>query len=170
VLDIQGAADYLINKDIVDGNRMGIGGWSYGGILTDYSIAKDTRFKAAVSGAGSALQLSLYGVDQYILQFDNEIGQPWKDKNYEKYLKLSYPFLNADKIKTPTLFMTGEKDFNVPAVGSEQMYQALRSIGTPTGLIVYPGQFHGITVPSFQKDRLERYVQWFDKFLKARAF
>lgn len=170
VLDIQGAADHLISKGIVDGNRMGIGGWSYGGILTDYTIAKDTRFKAAVSGAGSALQLSLYGVDQYILQLENEIGQPWKDKNYEKYLKLSYPFLNADKIKTPTLFMTGEKDFNVPAIGSEQMYQALRSIGTPTELIVYPGQFHGITVPAFQKDRLERYVQWFDKFLKTKAF
>ncbi len=170
VLDIQGAADYLVSKGLVDGERMGIGGWSYGGILTDYSIAKDTRFKAAVSGAGSALQLSLYGVDQYILQFDNELGQPWKDKNYEKYLKLSYPFLNADKIKTPTLFMVGEKDFNVPAVGSEQMYQALRSIGTPTELIIYPGQFHGITVPAFQKDRLERYVQWFDKFLKVKPF
>ena len=170
VLDIQGAADYLINKGMVDGNHMGIGGWSYGGILTDYTIAKDTRFKAAVSGAGSALQLSMYGVDQYILQLDNEIGQPWKDKNYEKYLKLSYPFLNADKIKTPTLFMTGEKDFNVPAVGSEQMYQALRSIGIPTELIVYPGQFHGITVPAFQKDRFERYIQWFDKYLKVKGF
>ena len=170
VLDIQGAADYLISKGIADADKMGIGGWSYGGILTDYTIAKDTRFKAAVSGAGSALQLSLYGVDQYVLQLDNEIGQPWKDKNYEKYLKLSYPFLNADKIKTPVLFMTGEKDFNVPAVGSEQMYQALRSIGTPTELIVYPGQFHGFTLPAFQKDRLERYLQWFDKFLKAKGF
>ncbi len=170
VLDIQGAADHLISKGIVDGNNMGIGGWSYGGILTDYTIAKDTRFKAAASGAGSALQLSLYGVDQYILQLDNELGQPWKDKNYEKYLKLSYPFLNADKIKTPTLFMAGEKDFNVPAVGSEQMYQALRSIGTPTELIIYPGQFHGITLPSFIKDRLERYVVWFDKYLKPKAF
>lgn len=170
VLDIQGAADYLISKGVIDGNRMGIGGWSYGGILTDYTIAKDTRFKAAVSGAGSALQLSLYGVDQYILQLDNEIGQPWKDKNYEKYLKLSYPFLNADKIKTPTLFMAGEKDFNVPATGSEQMYQALRSIGTPTELIIYPGQFHGISLPSFQKDRLERYGQWFDKYLNLKSF
>ncbi|MEO7393558.1 MAG: prolyl oligopeptidase family serine peptidase, partial [Chitinophagaceae bacterium] len=170
VLDIQGAADHLVNKGIADGDNMGIGGWSYGGILTDYTIAKDTRFKAAVSGAGSALQLSLYGVDQYILQLDNELGQPWKDKNYEKYLKLSYPFLNADIIKTPTLFITGEKDFNVPAIGSEQMYQALRSIGTPTELVVYPAQFHGITVPAFQKDRLERYVEWFDKYLKKKPF
>jgi dipeptidyl aminopeptidase/acylaminoacyl peptidase len=166
VLDIQGAADHLIKTGVVDANRMAIGGWSYGGILTTYTIAKDSRFKAAVSGAGSALQLSLYGVDQYILQLDNELGQPWKDNNYEKYLKLSYPFLHADQIKTPTLFMVGEKDFNVPAVGSEQMYQALRSIGIPTGLIIYPGQFHGITLPSFQKDRLERHIQWFDKYLK----
>ncbi len=170
VLDILGAADHLIKTGVADPGRMGIGGWSYGGILTNYTIAKDNRFKAAVSGAGSALQLSLYGVDQYILQLDNELGQPWKDKNYEKYLKLSSPFLQADKIKTPTLFMTGEKDFNVPAVGSEQMYQALRSIGTPTELIVYPGQYHGITLPAFQKDRLERYIRWFDKYLQQKAF
>jgi dipeptidyl aminopeptidase/acylaminoacyl peptidase len=166
VLDIQGAADHLIRTGVIDASRMAIGGWSYGGILTNYTIAKDSRFKAAVSGAGSALQLSLYGVDQYILQLDNELGQPWKDNNYEKYLKISYPFLHADQIKTPTLFMVGEKDFNVPAVGSEQMYQALRSIGIPTGLIIYPGQFHGITLPSFQKDRLERHIQWFDTYLK----
>ncbi|MES2880537.1 MAG: prolyl oligopeptidase family serine peptidase, partial [Bacteroidota bacterium] len=152
---------------IADGDKLGIGGWSYGGILTDYTIATDNRFKVASSGAGSALQLSLYGVDQYILQLDNELGQPWKDNNYEKYLKLSYPFLHADRIKTPTQFMTGEKDFNVPAVGSEQMYQALRSQGVPAELLVYPGQFHGFTQPSFIKDRFERYYQWFDKYLKA---
>lgn len=169
VLDIQGAANHLISQKIIDSTKMGIGGWSYGGILTDYTIAKDSRFKSAVSGAGSAMQLSLYGVDQYILQFDNELGQPWKDNNYQKYLKLSYPFLNADKIKTPTLFMTGEKDFNVPAIGSEQMYQALKSIGTPTELIIYPGQFHGITVPSYQVDRLNRYISWFDKYLKLKS-
>ncbi len=166
VLDIHGAVDHLVSKGVIDQNRMAISGWSYGGILTDYCIASDTRFKAAVSGAGSALQLSLYGVDMYILQLDNEMGQPWKDNNYEKYLKMSYPFLHADRIKTPTLFMTGEKDFNVPAVGSEQMYQALRSIGTPTELIVYPGQFHGISLPAYQRDRFERYLAWFDKYLK----
>jgi dipeptidyl aminopeptidase/acylaminoacyl peptidase len=170
VLDILGAADHLTKTGIIDGDNLGIGGWSYGGILTDYTIASDTRFKAACSGAGSALQLSLYGVDEYIRQFDNEIGAPWKDNNLEKYLKLSYPFLKADRIKTPTMFLTGEKDFNVPAVGSEQMYQALRSIGIPTELIIYPGQFHGITLPSYQKDRLERYNSWFDKYMKKKSF
>jgi dipeptidyl aminopeptidase/acylaminoacyl peptidase len=170
VLDILGAADQLTKDGIIDGNNMGIGGWSYGGILTDYTIASDTRFKAACSGAGSAMQLSLVGVDQYITQFENEIGYPWKDKNIEKYLKLSYPYLKADRIKTPTLFLTGEKDFNVPAVGSEQMYQALRALGIPTELIVYPGQFHGITNPAYQKDRLERYNKWFDKFINKKSF
>jgi dipeptidyl aminopeptidase/acylaminoacyl peptidase len=167
VIDIHGAVDHLVKEGIADPERLGIGGWSYGGILTDYSIASDTRFKAAVSGAGSANQLSLYGVDQYILQLDNEIGPPWK--NLDKYLKLSYPFFKADRIKTPTLFIAGEKDFNVPAVGGEQMYQALRSQGIPTGLVIYPGQFHGITIPSYQKDRFDRYLEWFDKYLKGIA-
>ncbi len=170
VLDILGAEDQLVKANIIDGDNLGIGGWSYGGILTDYTIASDTRFKAACSGAGSAMQLSLVGVDQYITQFENEIGYPWKDKNIEKYLKLSYPYLKADRIKTPTLFLAGEKDFNVPAVGSEQMYQALRSIGIATELIIYPGQFHGITNPAYQKDRLERYNAWFDRYLKKKSF
>ena len=164
VVDIIGAADYLIQSGISDPNKMGIGGWSYGGILTNYTIATDSRFKAAASGAGMSLVMSLYGVDQYILQYENELGAPWK--NVDKYLKLSYPFLQIEKIKTPTLFLVGEKDFNVPAVGSEQMYQGLRTLGVPTQLIVYPGQFHGITLPNFQKDRFERYIGWFDKYLK----
>lgn len=165
VLDILGAADFLVSKGIADPDRLGISGWSYGGILTDYVIASDTRFKVASSGAGVAAPLSLYGVDQYINQYINEIGLPWKDNNIEKYLKLSYPFLHADKIKTPTQFIAGEKDFNVPAIGSEQMYQALRSLDVPTELLIYPNQFHGFTQPSFIKDRFERYFAWFDKYL-----
>ena len=170
VLDILGAADQLTKAGVIDGDNLGIGGWSYGGILTNYTIASDTRFKAACSGAGSSMQLSLVGVDQYITQFENEIGYPWKDKNLEKYLKLSYPYLKADRIKTPTIFLTGEKDFNVPAIGSEQMYQALRSLGIPTELIVYPGQFHGITNPAYQKDRLVRYNAWFDRYMSKKSF
>ncbi|AEI50600.1 peptidase S9 prolyl oligopeptidase active site domain protein [Runella slithyformis DSM 19594] len=164
VLDILGATDYLVQNGIADPEKLGIGGWSYGGILTNYTIATDTRFKAASSGAGVAMISSLYGVDQYIMQYENELGSPWK--NFDKYVALSYPFLKADRIKTPTQFMVGESDFNVPSVGSEQMYQALRSLGTPTELIIYPGQFHGITNPAFQIDRFERYIKWFNRYLK----
>ena len=166
VQDILGAADYLLTNGLADPAKLGIGGWSYGGILTDYTIATDTRFKAAFSGAGSALQLSMYGTDQYVLQYETELGVPWK--NLDKWLKLSYPFLNADKIKTPTLYMVGEKDFNVPAAGSEQMYQALRSQGIPTEFIIYPGQFHGISVPSYQEDRYKLLGEWFGKYLLAK--
>jgi dipeptidyl aminopeptidase/acylaminoacyl peptidase len=163
VLDLHGAVDWLIKQGIVDSSRMGVAGWSYGGILTDYLIAADTRFKAASSGAGTGFTLSLYGVDQYINQYNNEIGPPWKA--IDRYLKISYPLLKADHIKTPTLFMSGEKDFNVPTAGSEQMYQALRTLGVPTELIIYPGQFHGITIPSYQRDRLDRWLAWFGKYL-----
>jgi dipeptidyl aminopeptidase/acylaminoacyl peptidase len=163
VVDIIGAADHIAATGRVDPNRMGIGGWSYGGILTDYTTATDPRFKAAASGAGSALQLSMYGSDQYILQYETELGVPWK--NMDKWMKVSYPFMKVEKIKTPTLYMVGEKDFNVPAAGGEQMYQALKSLGVPTEFVIYPGQYHGITVPSYQLDRMKRYQEWFEKYL-----
>jgi dipeptidyl aminopeptidase/acylaminoacyl peptidase len=165
VVDLLGAVDAVVAAGMADSQRLGIGGWSYGGILTDYTIASDTRFKGAISGAGSALQLSMYGVDQYTIQYETEIGAPWK--NPDQWIKISYPFFHADRIKTPTLFLVGERDFNVPAVGSEQMYQALRSLGVPTELVIYPGQFHGITIPSYKIDRLNRYLSWYEKWVKT---
>ena len=165
VVDLLGAVDHVVAQGLADPDRLGLGGWSYGGILTNYTIARDHRFKAATSGAGSSNQLTMYGVDHYIVQYETELGPPWK--NRDLWLKVSYPFFEADKITTPTLFLGGEKDFNVPLVGGEQMYQALRSLGVDTELVIYPGQFHGLTVPSYRKDRLERYVAWYDKYLKA---
>ena len=167
VVDLLGAMDYVQTLDYVDSGRLGIGGWSYGGILTNYTIASDGRFKAAISGAGSSNQISMYGTDMYITQYENELGPPWK--NQDLWIKLSYPFFHADRIHTPTLFMGGEKDFNVPLLGGEQMYQALRSLGVDTELVIYPNQFHGITIPSYKKDRLERYLTWYDKYLKPVA-
>ena len=167
VVDLLGAMDYVQKLDYVDPSRLGIGGWSYGGILTNYTIATDGRFKAAISGAGSSNQISMYGTDMYITQYENELGPPWK--NQDLWIKLSYPFFHADRIRTPTLFMGGEKDFNVPLLGGEQMYQALRSLGVDSELVIYPNQFHGITIPSYKKDRFERYVAWYDKYLKPRS-
>jgi len=115
VQDIVGAVDEAVKQGVADPNRLGIGGWSYGGILTDYTIATTPRFKAAVSGAGSALQLSMYGSDQYVSQYELEIGVPWKAQ--QKWIDLSYPFFHADRIRTPTLFMGGQSDFNVPIIG-----------------------------------------------------
>ncbi len=164
VEDLQAAVDAAVASGKIDAGRMGVGGWSYGGILTDYMIASTTRFKAASSGAGMGNLLGLYGVDQYILQYQNELGPPWK--NPQAYIKLSYPFFHADRIRTPTLFMGGDKDFNVPVEGGEQMYQALKTVGTKAELVVYPGQFHGFTRPSFIRDRYQRWFDWYDRYVK----
>jgi dipeptidyl aminopeptidase/acylaminoacyl peptidase len=154
--DVLSGVDHVIARGLADPERLAVGGWSYGGILTNYVIAQDTRFKAAVSGAGSSNFLAGYGTDMYIREYEAELGTPWA--NPEAWMRVSYPFLHADRIVTPTLFLCGEKDFNVPLLNSEQMYQALSSLGRDTQLIIYPGQFHEITRPSYQRDRAERYL------------
>ena len=166
VEDLLAGVDYAVGKGIADPARLGIGGWSYGGLLTDYVIASDTRFKAAISGAGSGNQLSTYGADQYIVEYNAELGPPWR--NPALWLKVSYPFFHADRIRTPTLFLGGAKDFNVPIAGGEQMYQALRTLGVPAQLVVYPGEYHVLTRPSFLVDRFRRYLDWMDKYLKDK--
>jgi len=163
IQDIHSAVDKLVEDGLADPERLGIGGWSYGGMSTNYAIATDTRFSAAASGAGIANMLAGYGTDQYISQYEQEVGLPWE--SIDTYLKISYPFYHADRIKTPTLFMCGEKDFNVPLINSEQMYQALRSQNVPTKLIIYPGQFHGLSKPSYNQDRLERLIDWYGQYL-----
>ena len=162
VEDLLAGVDYAIAQGIADPQRLGVGGWSYGGILTDYVIASDARFKAAISGAGSANQLSMYGADEYVVQYNAELGPPWIDP--QLWIKVSYPFFHADRIHTPTLFMGGDKDFNVPIAGGEQMYQALKTLGVPAQLVVYPGEFHVFTRPSFLIDRCQRYLEWMDRY------
>jgi len=164
VEDLLAGVDRVVAAGLADPTRIGIGGWSYGGILTDYSIASDRRFKAAVSGAGSANQLSMYGGDEYILQYNSELGAPWQHPDL--WLKVSYPFFHADRIHTPTLFMGGDKDFNVPLAGGEQMYEALRTLGVPTELIVYPGEYHALKRPSFLQDRAQRIADWYARYLR----
>jgi len=163
IRDIHTVMDELVEQGLADPKRLGIGGWSYGGMNTNYAIASDTRFAAAVSGASISNMITGYGTDQYIRQSENELGLPWE--SIETYLKISYPFFHADRIKTPTLFMVGEKDFNVPLINSEQMYQALRSLNIPTQLVIYPGQYHTLTKPSYIQDRLERMIGWYAKYL-----
>ncbi len=158
VQDVLAAVDHVVATGIADPERLGVGGRSYGGILTNYVIATDTRFKAAVSGAGASNWTGLYGHDMYTREYEIELGTPWA--NRELWDRLSFPFLHAERIKTPTLFYCAEKDFNVPCHGSEQMYQALRSLGVPTQLVVYPGENHALKVPSYLRDRLERLLGW----------
>ncbi|HTB98300.1 MAG TPA: S9 family peptidase [Terracidiphilus sp.] len=168
VQDLLAGVDKAVALGVADPNRMCVTGWSYGGILTDYTTASTDRFKCAISGAGVAAPMSFYGVDQYIQQYDNELGPPWQ--NLQLYIKMSYPFLEVEKrIHTPMMFMGGTSDMNVPLIGGEQMYEALKSLGRPTELVVYPNQFHGFTRPSFIKDRYERWLAWWDKYTKPAS-
>jgi len=158
VEDLLAGVDYAVGRGIADPVHLGIGGWSYGGILTDYVITSDNRFRGAISGAGSGNQLTTFGTDEYIVEYNAELGPPWR--NPALWAKVSYPFFHADRIRTPTLFLGGDKDFNVPIAGGEQMYQALRTLGIHTELIVYPGEYHVLTRPSFLVDRSRRYLAW----------
>ena len=167
VADVLAGVDHVVKLGIADPDRLGVGGRSYGGILTNYVIARDKRFKAAVSGAGSSNMLGMYGYDQYTREYELELGTPWA--NRDAYDRTSYPFLHADRIVTPTLFYCAEKDFNVPCLGAEQMYQALRSRDLPTELVIYPGENHPLTVPTYLRDRMKRLIAWYDRFLKPTA-
>ncbi|HYL84272.1 MAG TPA: S9 family peptidase [Candidatus Angelobacter sp.] len=162
--DDMAMVDYAIEQGIADPEKLGVGGWSYGGISTDFIIAQTNRFKAAISGAGAAFFTSLYGHDHYQRDYEAELGQPWQNKAV--WEKVS-PFYRVGNIKTPTLFMGGEIDWNVPILGGEQMYQALKRLGRTTELVVYPGEYHEFKTPSHIKDRLERYLAWYNHYVKG---
>ncbi|MBV8784794.1 MAG: S9 family peptidase [Gammaproteobacteria bacterium] len=165
VEDLLGGAAMLVERGLADPERLGIGGWSYGGLLTDYTIASDTRFRAAISGAGSGNQTAMFGADEYVVAYQAEVGAPWVER--DRWLQLSYPFFHADRIRTPTLFMGGDADFDVPIAGGEQMYQALRLLKVPTELVVYPDERHVFTRPSYLVDRWGRFLAWMDRYLKG---
>jgi len=162
--DDMAIVDYAIAQGIADPDKLGVGGWSYGGISTDFIIAQTTRFKAAISGAGEANNTSMYGHDQYQRDYETELGLPWE--KHAQYDKLS-PFYKVTSITTPTLFMGGNIDWNVPILGGEQMYQAMKSLGRETQLVVYPGEYHEFKAPSHLKDRLERYLAWYAHYIKG---
>jgi len=162
--DVIAGVDYVISRGYADPEKLGVGGWSYGGILTNYVITKSTRFKAAVSGASEALYRANYGHDHYQMWWEVELGLPWE--NAAAWEKIS-PFNDVAKITTPTLWIGGAEDWNVPILNSEQMYQGMRRLGRETQLVVYPGEHHGIRRPTFQKDRFQRFIGWFDKYIKG---
>lgn len=164
--DVMAGIDYAIEEGYSDPDRLGVGGWSYGGILTNYVITKTDRFEAAITGASEVLYIANYGHDHYQQQWERELGLPWE--NRQAWERIS-PFNQVEKIVTPTLIMCGQLDWNVPVQNSEQLYQALRRLGRTTQLVVYPGEHHGLRKLAFQKDRYERYLAWYDRYVKGEA-
>ena len=162
--DDMAMVDYAVAQGIADPDKLGVGGWSYGGISTDFIIGNTNRFKAAISGAGSAEMTSMFGHDQYQRDYILELGPPWE--NREKWDHVA-PFYKVKSIMTPTLFVGGNLDTNVPILGGEQMYQALKILGRETELVVYPDEYHEFKTPSHIKDLYERFLAWYAHYVKA---
>jgi dipeptidyl aminopeptidase/acylaminoacyl peptidase len=94
--------------------------------------------------------------------FEAELGLPWE--NRELWERLS-PWNDLEEITTPTMWVGGEKDWNVPVIGSEQMYIAAKRRGLEALLVVYPDEDHSIDQPKHVKDLYDRYLSWFDRHL-----
>jgi dipeptidyl aminopeptidase/acylaminoacyl peptidase len=156
--------DAAIKKYPIDAARLGVTGWSYGGFMTMWTVTQTNRFRAAVAGAGIANWQSYYGqnlIDQWMIPF---FGASVYDDPavYEK----SSPIHFIKKVKTPTLVIVGERDAECPASQSYEFWHALKTLGVPTQLIIYPGEGHLFIKPENQVDRLDQTVGWFDKYLK----
>ena len=162
--DILAGVDAAIGKHPIDPARLGVTGWSYGGYMTMWTVTQTNRFRAAVAGAGIANWQSYYGqnlIDQWMIPF---FGSSVYDDPavYEK----SSPIHFIKNVKTPALVIVGERDAECPAPQSYEFWHALRTLGVPTQLIVYPGEGHLFMKPENQSDRMDQIVAWFDKYLK----
>ena len=156
--------DAAIKKYPIDPNRLGVTGWSYGGFMTMWTVTQTNRFRAAVAGAGIANWQSYYGqnlIDQWMIPFFG--ASVYDDPTvYEK----SSPIRFIKNVKTPTLVIVGERDAECPASQSYEFWHALKTLGVPTKLILYPSEGHMFIDPKHQADRLEQTVAWFDKYLE----
>jgi len=164
--DDMAMVDWAIAQGFADADKLGVGGWSYGGISTDFIIAQTDRFKGAISGAGSAESRSLWGHDQYQRDYTIELGFPWAHP--ETWDRVDY-LRKVERITTPTLFMGGAVDWNVPILGGEQMYQSLKALGRDTLLVVYPDEYHDFETPSHIRDRNRRYLAWWGYYVKGEG-
>ena len=161
--DVMAGVDELIARGIADPERLGIGGWSYGGYMTEWAITQTTRFKAAVSGAGMANLISEYGTEEHPASDEWFFGVPYEKP--EGFLNSS-PFLYVKNAKTPTLILQGEADTVDPLGQSQELYRGLKRYGVETELVVYPREPHGFHEEKHLLDRLNRILAWYDKYLK----
>jgi dipeptidyl aminopeptidase/acylaminoacyl peptidase len=164
--DVMASVDHVIERGYGDPDRLAVGGWSYGGMLTNHVITKTDRFKGAYTGASATLYVVNYGHDMYQRWWEAELGLPWE--NRELWEKLS-PYNRVENVVTPTLIVGGEKDWNVPIINSEQLYMALKRLGKTAELVVFPGEFHGIATPSYNRYLYNRYLSWFAEHVKGEA-
>lgn len=162
--DIMAGVDEAIRSAPIDPNRLGITGWSYGGYMTMWAVTQTNRFAAAVSGAGLSDWLSYYGenkIDQWMLPF---FGATVYD-DPAIYAK-SAPMTFIKNVKTPTLMVVGDRDGECPPPQSYEFWHALKTLGVPTELVIYPNEGHAFANPAHSRDVIERAVAWFNRYLQ----
>ena len=161
--DILSGIDALVAEGVVDPNRLGVMGWSYGGYLTSWSISQTQRFRAASVGAGVTNLVSFTGTadiagfipDYFRGDFWND-SKRWRDRS---------PVFQAVGIRTPTLIQHGDRDLRVPISQGYELYNALRRQQVPVQMVVYPRQPHAIQEPKLLQDAMERNLQWFQRWV-----
>jgi len=162
--DILAGVDFIVKNYPVDDNRVGIGGWSYGGYMTMWAVTQTHRFRAAVAGAGLADFQSYYGendIDQWMIPF---FGASVYD-DPAVYAKSS-PITFIKNAKTPTLILVGDRDGECPIPQSFEFWHALESLGVENQFVVYPNEGHAITGLDHRRDIMQRTLEWYDHHLK----
>jgi dipeptidyl aminopeptidase/acylaminoacyl peptidase len=165
--DVMAAVDAAIERGIADPEKLGIGGWSQGGFMTGWAVTQSTRFKAAIMGAGVS-DWGMMVMTSDVPVFERELGgsAPWEGIGPHRHAQLS-PISFAQAVKTPVLILHGEKDERVPLSQATGFHRALREVGVPCELVVYPREPHGISERQHQIDLLRRVRTWYDRWLHA---
>jgi dipeptidyl aminopeptidase/acylaminoacyl peptidase len=166
--DVMSGIDALISRGVADADRLFMYGWSYGGIMANWTATHTDRFKAIVSGASVADGRLQYSIsDSRRWRFDYFRGSPFLDAHYPLYQRES-PVTHAKNAKTPTLFIVGAEDKRCPVEQSLMMYRAFKDHGVTTELLIYPREDHGFVEPRHILDRAKRAAEWMKRFdLKA---
>jgi dipeptidyl aminopeptidase/acylaminoacyl peptidase len=161
--DILAGVEEVLKTVPVDKDRLAIAGASYGGYMTMWAVTQTKRFRAAIAGAGIANWQSYYGqngIDQWLLPY---FGATVYD-DPAVYARSS-PLTFIKRVRTPTLVLVGERDLECPVPQSREFWHALKTLGVPTQLVIYPGEGHLITRPNHRRDILKRTRDWLDKYL-----
>jgi dipeptidyl aminopeptidase/acylaminoacyl peptidase len=167
--DVLAGIDYLINKGLVDGNRVGTGGFSYGGYFSAWAATKHSnRFKAAMMGAGISNWISFSNTTDILYENSNVHWNCWWYDNMELYWNRS-PLAHINSAKTPTLIIHGDADDRVPISQATEMYNALKIKGVTTQMVTYKRQPHGIHEREAQIDYMNRTLDWFDAHVKSKT-
>jgi dipeptidyl aminopeptidase/acylaminoacyl peptidase len=164
--DVMAGVKDLVARGIADPNRLGIGGWSYGGYMAEWAITQTNDFKVAVSGAGMANLISEFGMEDHPAGDEWFYGVPWEKP--EGFLNSS-PFIHLKNAKTPTLVLQGDADTIDPLGQSQELYRGLKRYGVEAEMVVYPREPHGFHEEKHLLDRLNRILAWYDSHLHGEA-